>query len=421
MLEAVTLPEEVTQQVRQLGPVDFVVGVASQNDGETIAGVMQGAWAGLQRAFPGARVAILHADGGAHDGTAERARAAVPDASMVQVTVPADRRSRGVPALGNRAGALRLIFTLSDLLTARGCAVLDADVTSITPDWVGRLLAPIEAGRAGFVAPCYARARFAGAMTSSVIYPFVRALYGKRIRYPVGGEFGCAAPVCKKYLAADIWEADSRLGIDARLTMRALASGCRVEQAWLGVKTQAPGDALDLSTTLSRVLGALFLEAEGSVAVWQKVRGSEPVPVQGNGRPDAVEAAPIDLKRSLEAFRLGERNLQEIWSPVLPPLARLDLQKLARLPEASFRLPDALWARVVYDFALAYHVRLMNRDHLLAAFAPLYSGWLASFVGEMEDASEAAVEERIEQLCLKYEAEKPYLISRWRWPDRFNP
>jgi hypothetical protein len=31
------------------------------------------------------------------------------------------------------------------------------------------------------------------------------------------------------------------------------------------------------------------------------------------------------------------------------------------------------------------------------------------------------VEQRIEALCLAYEAEKGYLISRWRWPDRFNP
>ena len=29
----------------------------------------------------------------------------------------------------------------------------------------------------------------------------------------------------------------------------------------------------------------------------------------------------------------------------------------------------------------------------------------------------AQVEQRIEQLCLRYEAEKPYLISRWRWPE----
>jgi hypothetical protein len=40
---------------------------------------------------------------------------------------------------------------------------------------------------------------------------------------------------------------------------------------------------------------------------------------------------------------------------------------------------------------------------------------------EMGDAGAVRLEDRLEQLCLQFEAEKPYLISRWRWPDRFNP
>jgi glucosylglycerate synthase len=35
--------------------------------------------------------------------------------------------------------------------------------------------------------------------------------------------------------------------------------------------------------------------------------------------------------------------------------------------------------------------------------------------------SASAVQHRIERLCEAYEAGKPYLVSRWRWPDRFNP
>jgi hypothetical protein len=63
----------------------------------------------------------------------------------------------------------------------------------------------------------------------------------------------------------------------------------------------------------------------------------------------------------------------------------------------------------------------MSRDHLLSAFVPLYQGWLAGFALELPEADPAAADQRIEQLCLRFEAEKPYLISRWRWPDRFSP
>jgi hypothetical protein len=57
---------------------------------------------------------------------------------------------------------------------------------------------------------------------------------------------------------------------------------------------------------------------------------------------------------------------------------------------------------------------------LLKAITPLYLGWAASFTREMENAGGAEVERRLERLSLEFEAQKRYLISRWRWPDRFN-
>ncbi len=38
-----------------------------------------------------------------------------------------------------------------------------------------------------------------------------------------------------------------------------------------------------------------------------------------------------------------------------------------------------------------------------------------------QTAGPAEVEARIERLARAYEANKSYLVSRWRWPDRFNP
>jgi len=80
-----------------------------------------------------------------------------------------------------------------------------------------------------------------------------------------------------------------------------------------------------------------------------------------------------------------------------------------------------LWAQVVYDFALGHRLRTINRDHLLRAMTPLYLGWLASYALEMQNATVRAAEQRLEQLCRAFEATKPYLVSRWRWPDSFNP
>jgi hypothetical protein len=52
---------------------------------------------------------------------------------------------------------------------------------------------------------------------------------------------------------------------------------------------------------------------------------------------------------------------------------------------------------------------------------PLYLGWVASYALQVSNAGPDAVEERLERLCTVYETQKPYLLSQWRWPDRFNP
>ena len=106
---------------------------------------------------------------------------------------------------------------------------------------------------------------------------------------------------------------------------------------------------------------------------------------------------------------------------VMPPATLLELKKMARLTEDDFRMSDDVWARIIYDFAVGYHMRIIDRAHLLRAMTPLYLGWVASFVLEMQNASFEDADERLERMCRAFEAQKRYLISRWRWPDRFNP
>jgi hypothetical protein len=51
---------------------------------------------------------------------------------------------------------------------------------------------------------------------------------------------------------------------------------------------------------------------------------------------------------------------------------------------------------------------------------PLYLGWLASFILQVRDLDAGGVDQRVEDLALAFEAQKPYLISRWRWPERLR-
>jgi len=126
-----------------------------------------------------------------------------------------------------------------------------------------------------------------------------------------------------------------------------------------------------------------------------------------------------DIAPMLSAFRLAYTNLHEIWSLVLPPNSLLRLKRLATADAAAFRISDRLWARIVYDFLLAYRLRTINRGHLLGALIPLYLAWVASHFNVIASGSDS--EDHIEAVAAAFETEKTYMVSRWRWPDRFNP
>ncbi|MEE8240547.1 MAG: glycosyl transferase family 2, partial [Nitrospirales bacterium] len=90
------------------------------------------------------------------------------------------------------------------------------------------------------------------------------------------------------------------------------------------------------------------------------------------------------------------------------------LLRISESPPRTFRIPDDLWARLIYDFAVAYQKRLMPRDHLLKALTPLYLGRTATFVLETQGLTSSEAETRIESLCQTFENTKPYLVERWK-------
>jgi hypothetical protein len=145
------------------------------------------------------------------------------------------------------------------------------------------------------------------------------------------------------------------------------------------------------------------------------------VPTVAQNQFLAAEPTAIDTSRMVESFQLGMRDLQEIWGLVLPPATLLELRKLSRSAAEQFHMTDEIWARIVYDFTLAHRLRTINRDHLLRSMTPLYLAWVASFALDVKAVGGAMVDQRFEKLALAFETGKPYLVSRWRWPDRFNP
>jgi hypothetical protein len=428
MPETSVVSPDTRKHIEALGPADIVVGIPSYNNADTIGHVVRMSQAGIQQHYASLRGLIVNSDGGSTDGTTERVLevASDPGHAVVQLpypVYPVHKLTTGYHGIPGKGSAFRTIFQIARDVGARVLVVFDSDLRSITSEWVRALVDPVLEKGYDFVAPYYTRHKFDGTITNSIVYPLTRALYGKRIRQPIGGDFAFSPPLLDLYLSQNVWNTDvARFGIDIWVTTQAVGGGSKVCQAFLGTKVHNPKDpASDLSAMLAQVVGSLFQEMERNAAVWQKVRGSEPVSTFGAVQAVSTEPVRVDVRRMVDSFALGYRNLQEIWATVLTPATMLELKKISRTPPELFLFPEQVWVRVIYDFALSYRLRTLNRDQLLRALTPLYLGWVASYVIQMKEAGPEEVERRVEQLCLTFEAQKPYLISRWRWPDRFNP
>jgi hypothetical protein len=296
---------------------------------------------------------------------------------------------------------------------------VDADLRSITPEWIDLLLRPVLYTEYDFVAPYYHRHKYDGTITNSIVYPLTRALYGLGVRQPIGGDFGISGRLVARYLQRGDWETDvARYGIDIWMTTVAIAEDFRVCQSFLGAKLHDAKDpGSDLSAMLEQVVGSVFTLMQEYEPVWRQRHGSTPADLFGFRFDVGLDPIAVNVDRMLASFRRGCRDLAEVWALALAPDILEAVLRLGRELDsgaADFHIPDELWARVILDFAFAHRHLRTERSHLLRSLTPLYLGRVASFVLETREMASDEVERRIEALCQCFESLKPDLVRRWR-------
>jgi hypothetical protein len=199
------------------------------------------------------------------------------------------------------------------------------------------------------------------------------------------------------------------------MTTTAIANNFKICQSFLGAKIHDPKDpGADLSSMLFQVVSAAFDLMETYPEVWKGVTGSEAVPTYGFEYAVGLEPLSVNLDRMIERFRLGVRELSGIWKDFLATDITDFLIKAEKVSTEDFYIPQEIWTDIIYCFAVAYHKKDINREHLLKSLTPLYIGRTASFVKETWDSDMWEVEKKIEQLCEIYEARKPFLIDNWQ-------
>ncbi|MFB3855429.1 MAG: glycosyltransferase [Vicinamibacterales bacterium] len=422
MSERVPIEPRVQARLREIGEVDLLVGIPSYNNARTIPHVVRAVTAGFAKYFPGLRAVCVNSDGGSTDGTPEAVASAdfsTPAAILVAHKLrPVHKILTPYHGIPGKGSAFRTIFAIAESLAAKACAVVDADLRSITPEWVELLLGPILQQGFDYVAPLYLRHKYDGTITNSIVYPLTRALYGKDIRQPIGGDFGFSGHLASHYLKKPVWESNvARFGIDIWMTTTAIADGFRVCQSFLGAKIHDAKDpGTDLANMFVQVVGSVFDLMETYERQWTAVDCATAVPLFGFPHGVGLEPVNVNVERMKGILRRGAEDLAEIWASVLPAKT---LGEVVSVPRSNpFDFPDSLWVRAVYDFAVAYRRRVLPPEQVLRSLVPLYLGRTASFVLAAADSDAEQVEAVICRLANEYVRQKPYLKTRWSRPTR---
>lgn len=416
------LPHEVLSRIDQIASADILVGIPCFNNEETVGNVVIAVEAGIRKHFPHATSLICASDGGSTDGTRGEVLAAEVGDRAEALLVPAGTRVpeklcfeyRGPSGKGS---AFRSIVEVARRLGVRACAVVDADLRSITPDWLERMLTPVVNHGYGFVAPVYSRHKYDGTITNSIAYPLVTALYGCRIRQPIGGDFAFSGELAGRYASEDPWSTDVvRFGVDIWMSTVAVADGHRVCQAILGAKLHDPKDPGDLAPMFRQVVGSLFMLAGRYRDRWEEIDSVVTPPTFGFEATYSAEPIEVSVPRLTWKFVDGYVRHHRLWERVLSSGSMEGVERAVSEASEGNRglvLNGRLWTTIVYDFLVAYNAGQEDPESLLDSMIPFYFARTATFFEESRDDSDQEAEDRVEAAVDAAIELKPYLRERW--------
>lgn len=396
-------PERITK-------ADLVVGIPSYNEAESIGNATRVVEQGLKEHFGSLNSVIVNCDNHSSDRTREVFFSTPGEIPRIYLST--------APGISGKGNNLRNLFEKVRELQAPVAVMVEADTKNIAPYWIRNLGEPIVRG-AGYSVPLYVRHKYEATLTSSLIYPLLRCLYGRRIRQPNVGDFGFKGQLVDVFLDSPVWtEAVRNYGIDIWMTNIALNSRMPICQSFMGCpKIHRVKDPYEhLRILFHQVLSTVFDLMTVYADFWRQVKWSKPASLFGTDAHEVETPVPVEVKvaRLHERFVEGFDKYSGTWQRLYDQTVFPKLQEIRSLEPQHFSFPTQTWARILFDAANAYRrSSASERSALLDSLLPLYLGKVLSFVKKTERMSLQQAEEYVENECVIFEENKPYMVKVW--------
>ncbi|TFH18001.1 MAG: glycosyl transferase [Lentisphaerales bacterium] len=392
MFEREENPQNVTK-------AEIVVGLASYNEADSIAYPTTQAGIGLKKYFGDRSSVILNCDNHSPDDTEHAFLGTKTDVPKIYVTTPPKTPGKGY----NFENMFRKVMELD----AKVLICLDADLLSVTPEWVKYFAEPVVAGH-DFVSPIYSRHKYDGTITNNICFPVVYGLFCRNIRQPIGGDFAMSADFARHVLLQPWHRTTEEYGIDVFLTMNAIVGDFKTCNTGLGAKVHKPS-APKLGPMFIQVVSTAFLTVIRNFEKWRNLDTITEQKLFGLTRLDPPQELNVDRayieEQALKSFAEYRGTLEAALSADL-------YNEIARMFDGkSIDIDVQQWVRIVYDMIVAFRTA-DDQNALVESMKGLYFGRTLSFMNKTWDWSTEKSEEEVLAQAVAFHGQRDYLVER---------
>ncbi|MBN1103531.1 MAG: glycosyl transferase [Deltaproteobacteria bacterium] len=389
---------------RSMAGIEFIVGIPSFREADGISFVTRQVDIGLSRYFSALKTVIVNVDNHSDDDTRVAFLRTETQTPKHYITTPLGVRGKG----NNFLNLFKFGATFNDSL--KGAVVVDADLKSITPEWIKFLGEPILKGY-DYALPRYSRHQFDGSITNHICYPLLYGLLGEDIRQPIGGEFGFSPALMHHWLKQKWTQTTRQYGIDIFMTLNAVLGGFRICEVGLGAKVHK-ASAPKLGPMFTQVVTTLFDFILSRKEAWLKVPVVSPKPMKQFGltKLDPPQELKINIRGLKEQLQAEYEQRERLLRKYLNDYAIMSLENM--FEQDYYSIDILMWTQVVYQLLFTYDMgaRKVKAD-IVEALKPLYFARSVTFDYMTWRYDVKYAEETILGQAKAFASQKPYLLG----------
>ena len=390
-----------------------VVGIPSYNESDSISYVTKIVDEGLGEYFPGKKSIIVNVDNNSPDNTKE---------AFLDTNTRIEKKyistSHGIRGKGNN---ILNLFNFAIQVHADIVIIVDADLKSITKEWIEYLGRPVADGY-DYVTPLYSRHQFDGTITNHICYPVMFGMFSMDIRQPIGGEFAFS-PKLIKYLLKQSWtESTKQYGIDIFMSLNAVLGGFKICQSGLGTKIHK-ASAPKLGIMFEQVIDTLLTVLVQNKGAWMTRNNGDFVAPDTFGLKDLAEPQELDINilDLKEKARMEYSKYQTDIKELLEPYAFSRIHEMFQVE--VFDLTILLWTQIFYSLVYRYDISKSSKERkkIINSLKPLYFARSLSFNYHTWKYNVKYSEKEIRKSALGFASQKYYLWGLYSQDNYLKP